>query len=273
MTKKRKIKKKALILVGVISFFVIYLFAFSKGVKMDEKPEEKMSNVMKEQNTQTPLITQIKRSKKIYLSDESDKSLEGIKIEEEYWDEIKYFLSEFSEVRSADSYSPLYTGYSADGVRFSTDLSFFRVYTVNKEEYYKVPVSLKKDFERLIKESMYTSFDSIKQYKTWENVTIEYNGKTKRVSKWKYDELAYKMVSKRMVGKVQPEKSYERSDYNFKISIKGKNYETTVETMGKDYVKVISHDTESYYEVHTGLFDYIKTNVFKIEDPKKESKE
>ena len=37
-----------------------------------------------------------------------------------------------------------------------------------------------------------------------------------------------------------------------------------IETMSKDYVKITSGNLESYYEVYTGLFEYIKDNVFKI---------
>ena len=72
------------------------------------------------------------------------------------------------------------------------------------------------------------------------------------------------MSAKRQVGKIQPEKSKERSDYNFTINIKGDNYEVTIETMSKDYVKITSGDLQAYYEVYTGLFEYIKDNVFKI---------
>ena len=72
------------------------------------------------------------------------------------------------------------------------------------------------------------------------------------------------MSAKRQVGKIQPEKSKERSDYNFTINIKGENYEVTIETMSKDYVKITSGDLQAYYEVYTGLFEYIKDNVFKI---------
>ena len=57
------------------------------------------------------------------------------------------------------------------------------------------------------------------------------------------------MSAKRIVGKVQPEKSKERSKYNFTIDIKGENYDIKVETMGKDYVKIISNKGEAYYEV------------------------
>ena len=72
------------------------------------------------------------------------------------------------------------------------------------------------------------------------------------------------MASKIVVGKVQPEKSKERSKYNFTIEIKADNYEAKVYTMGEDYVKIEAKDLNSYYEVHTALYEYIKKEVFKI---------
>lgn len=267
MAKKRKMKKSAALTIGIIAFFAVYFISFSVFKNMD-KPDEKNINKSEEQAEDTrPLITQIKGKQKIYISDESDSELSSIKIDEEYWKEIKYFFSEFSEIRTPDNYSALYVGNSDDGLRFSTDLNYFRVYSVNKEEYYKVPVGVKKEFENIIKKSIYTSFDFVKQYKTYDKVTITSStGDTKVIHKWKYDDLSYKMASKRMVGKVQPEKSKDRSDYNFAIDIKGKSYEVRLETMGKDYVKITSKGEVSYYEVHTGLFEYLKEEVFKIKE-------
>ena len=112
--------------------------------------------------------------------------------------------------------------------------------------------------------SIYTSFDFIKQYKTWKEVKITYKDTTKNLSKWKYDDLANTMASKRVVGKVQPEKSKQRSKYNFVIQIKADNYEAKVEVMGANYVKIESKGLNSYYEVHTALYDYIKDDVFKL---------
>lgn len=265
MTKKRKIKKKVAIIIGVIGFFIVYFVSFNWGKSMEQKSESSPKKTENQDEDTRSLLAQISSKKKIYISDEN---IENIKVEEEYWNEIRFFFSEFSKVREPDSFSKKYEGYSDDGIKFSTDLNFFRVYTVNSQEYYKVPVSIKKEFNSLIKESIYTSFDFIKQYKTWEDVTVSYNGKSKNISGWKYDDLAYKMASKRLVGKVQPEKSKERSDYNFAIKIKGKDYEVKVETMGQDYVKITSKDAESYYEVHNGLFEYLKNEVFKIDKQK-----
>ncbi|RDY23607.1 hypothetical protein CHF27_007485 [Romboutsia maritimum] len=261
MAKKRKLKKNAALLIGVIAFFIVYFVFFNWGKSLEVTPEDTPKKTEAQEEDSRSLLTQISSKKKIYISDQN---IENIKVEEEYWNEIKFFFSEFSKVREPESYTKKYEGYSDDGIKFSTDLNYFRVYTVNNQEYYKVPISIKKEFEALIKESIYTSFDFIKQYKTWENVTISYNKETKKISGWKYDDLAYKMASKRLVGKVQPEKSKERSKYNFTINIKGEDYEVKVETMGQDYVKIISKDAQSYYEVHNGLYEYIKNEIFEI---------
>ncbi|MCC0654443.1 hypothetical protein [Clostridioides sp. ES-S-0001-03] len=261
MIKKRKLKKKAAILIGVVVFFIIYFISFKIGLNMEKDKSEVPKKVETETEDNRSLMTQIKEKKKIYVS---DKNVENIKIEEDMWNEIKFFFSEFKKVRNTTSYEAIYEGYSDDGIKFSTDLNFFRVYTVNKEEYYKVPIDSKNSFKKLLDESIYTSFDLLSHYKDWKEVTITYGKETKKVHKWKFDDLAHKMISKRVVGKVQPEKSKERSDYNFSINIKGENFAVKVDTMGKDYVKVTSKKTVSYYEVHTSLFDYLKNEIFEI---------
>ncbi|MDX5617120.1 hypothetical protein E5F34_18050, partial [Clostridioides difficile] len=154
MSKKRKLKKKAAILIGVVVFFIIYFISFRIGINMEKDKSEVPKKVEKEEEDNRSLRTQIKEKKKVYIS---DKNIENIKIEEDMWDEIKLFFSDFKKVRNTtSSYEAVYEGYSDDGVKFSTDLNFFRVYTVNKEEYYKVPVSSKDAFKKLLDESIYT---------------------------------------------------------------------------------------------------------------------
>ncbi|MEG1284431.1 MAG: hypothetical protein RSD22_01725 [Romboutsia sp.] len=266
MAKKRKMKPGFMIAIILAIFFLVYFIFFNIGQKLDKQPDQKVITEDNETEDTRTLIVQVMSKKKIYLTDESNKDLSGVKIEEDYWDEIKYAFNQFSDIRKPDKYTELYSGYSDDGIRFSTDLNVFRVYTVNKEEYYKIPVSSKVEFENIIKKSIYTSFDFAKQYKSWEKVKITSStGEAKTIKKWKYDDFSYKMASKRMVGKVQPEKSMERSKYNFAIDISGKGYELRIETMGKDYVKITSNGSISYYEVHIGMFEYLKDEVFKIE--------
>lgn len=261
MTKKRKLKKEVIIILFIVSFFIVYAFAFKVGIYLDEKNEAPVKKVEQEEDTRS-LMLQLSYKDKIYMS---DSKVENVKIEKDYWDGFKFLLEGISKIRKPENYEPIYSGYSDDGIRFSTDLSYFRVYTVNKEEFYKIPIENKKEIEKVLKDSIYTSFDLITQYKSWENVQLVYGKDVKSIYKWKYDDLAYKMASKRMVGKVQPEKSKERSKYNFVINIEGEGYKVKVETMGKDYVKIISEDAFSHYEVHTGLYDYLKDDIFKVE--------
>lgn len=271
MAKRRKLKKGTVLILGVILFFLVYFISFNFGRYLDQGNLDPVKVENKKEEDKRPLMTQLNTEEKIYLSDQS---VENVRIEESYWSKLKVLFKEFAEIRNPDGYTPIYNGYSANGIRFSTDLNYFRVYTVNKEQYYKVPVALKEEFETNLAESIYLSFDFVRQYKSWETVKVSYNNDIKKIHKWKFDDLSYKMGSKRSVGKVQPEKSKERSEYNFTINIQGEQYDSKIETMGKNYVKISAGEgdemVEAYYEVHTGLYEYFVYDVFKLE--KKEYK-
>lgn len=262
MAKKRKVKKPVIIAGAVILFFVLYYAGFKGGIYLQNKDAKPVEDAQAQEQDTRSLMTQIINKKKIYVS---DSNIENVKIEENYWSKMTALFTEFAKVRKPSKYEVKYSGYSDDGIRFSTDLVYFRVYNVNKEEYYKVPVATKNELDKLLNESIYTSFGFVKQNKEWKNVKVTYGEKTKTINKWNYNKLSNRMVYKRIVGKVQPEKSKERSRYNFTIEIKGNNYEVRIETMGKDYVKIISGDSEVYYEVTDLLFDYLKDDIFKLE--------
>ncbi len=87
MSKKRKLKKKAAILIGVV-VFIIYFISFRIGINMEKDKSEVPKKVEKEEEDNRSLRTQIKEKKKVYIS---DKNIENIKIEEDMWDEIKLF--------------------------------------------------------------------------------------------------------------------------------------------------------------------------------------
>lgn len=263
MAKQKKVKKSVLIVTGVVMFFAVHIGVYTYF--SNKQPREEISPVdnITAESENIPLINQIKAKDIIYMS---DSNLQDVRVEPEYWDKINFFSNQFKKVRKPSKYESLYEAYTDNGIRFSTDLEFFRIYTVNKEEFYKIPVDEKKAFEQLLQESMYTSIDSVKKYKSWKSVEISYGDEVKRLKKWKYDDLAYKISVKRLVGKIQPEKSKERSKYNFTINIEGEGYSVTIETMGKEYVKVISNKATAYYEVHQGLYEYIKDSIFKIQD-------
>lgn len=119
------------------------------------------------------------------------------------WDEIKLFFLDFKKVRNIIFfYEVVYEGYFDDGVKFFIDFNFFRVYIVNKEEYYKVLVSFKDVFKKFLDESIYILFDFLSYYKDWKEVIIIYGKEIKKVYRWKFDDLVYKMILKRVVGKV-----------------------------------------------------------------------
>ena len=261
MAKKRKLKKSVLIGIYLIGFFLVYGGAFYIFSSIDDNGETKIEVKEDKKEDTRELMTQLQSKNKIYMS---TGDIQNIKVEQVYWDEVKYELTKFSKVRNQEKFTPIYTGYSDDGVRFSTDLNLFRIYTVNEEVYYKIPVSEKTRFEKILSGSIYTSFDFVKKYKTWKNVSVSYNDQKKTIHKWKYDDLAYKMSSKRIVGKIQPEKNKERSKYNFTIDIQGDNYTLKIETMGKDYVKISSDKGEAYYEVSIALYEYLREEIFKL---------
>ena len=89
MSKKRKLKKKAAILIGVVVFFIIYFISFRIGINMEKDKSEVPKKVEKEEEDNRSLRTQIKEKKKVYIS---DKNIENIKIEEDMWDEIRSSL-------------------------------------------------------------------------------------------------------------------------------------------------------------------------------------
>ena len=140
MVKKRKIKKSVLVAISIVAFFIIYGLAFYAGTYLDNKDKPKVESKEDEEIDNRPLMKQLSSKKKIYMSNEE---VENIKVDEIYWDEVKYELTKFSKVRKSDKFTPIYTGYSDDGVRFSTDLNLFRIYTVNEEVYNKITVYYK----------------------------------------------------------------------------------------------------------------------------------
>lgn len=260
MAKKRKVKKPILLVGAIILFFVVYSITFTYFSK---KESSKSDNAVKieEVEDNRSLIKQLKEKDKVYLS---DGIVSDVRVDDKLLDELRHSFDDVSKIRNPESYEFTYEGYSDDGLKFSTNLDVMRIYKVDKEEYYKIPISIKEEMRDLLDKSIYTSFDFVKQYKTWKDVKITYKDKTKKLSKWKYDDLANAMAAKRVVGKVQPEKSKQRSKYNFVIEIKADNYEANIEVMGANYVKIQSKDLSSYYEVHTALYDYIKDNIFKL---------
>ncbi|MDR0879587.1 MAG: hypothetical protein LBN09_02660 [Clostridioides sp.] len=261
MAKKRKLKKPVAIVVGIAAFFIIYFIAFQIGSKLERDAAEVPKTAVNDEDIKKPLISQLKAKEKLYIS---DGKASDVRIEDDTRKEILYSFEGFKEVRKPDSYKSIYEGYSDDGLKFSTDLNYFRVYTVSKEQYFKVPIAGKKQFKGMLDKAIYTSFDLITKTEKWKEVELKSGKETKKIHKWKFGDLSHKMVSKRIMGKVQPEKNRDRSKYNFEINIDCESYKIKIETMGREYVKITCKDTVAYYEVYTGMFDYLKNDIFEI---------
>ena len=103
MVKKRKIKKSVLVAISIVAFFIIYGLAFYAGTYLDNKDKPKVESKEDEEIDNRPLMKQLSSKKKIYMSNEE---VENIKVDEIYWDEVKYELTKFSKVRkSSDMWS------------------------------------------------------------------------------------------------------------------------------------------------------------------------
>ena len=127
MPKKRKVKRSVIITAMIILFFVLYYIGFKGGIYLQSRNSEPVKDThIQEQDTRS-LMTQIINKKKIYVS---DSNIENVKIEENYWDKMTALFTEFAKVRKPSKYEAKYSGYSDNGIRFSTDLVYFRVYNV-----------------------------------------------------------------------------------------------------------------------------------------------
>ena len=263
MSKKFKPNGKFYALVLIIFFLIVYLIAFFVFDFSNNKLENEKDVIKEdiESREEGELLPVLENKKEIYIS-EKEKD-EYIKIDEKNWDESKYYFEEFVKIRKPSSFKPIYSGHSSDGLKFETDLNYFKVYNVEKEEYYKVPVKKKEEFKTIIDKGIYLSFDFISDSERWKSVHISYGEDVKSISGFKYDKLSKRMEYKRPVGKVQPEKSKERTKYNYTIYIDGDDFSTKIETMGPDYIRVSTGNDETYYEVSNKLYNYIKDDIFK----------
>ncbi len=266
MAKKRKLKTSVYILAAMILFLLSYIICFNRTIKYYESKNIVPIDQEVKEDTRS-LRAQLNDNTKKYIS---NSSMENVNIDDSYWKEVVTYMNQFSKIRETSDFKPVYSGYNENGVKFDTDLDIFRVHTITKEEFYKIPVSIKEEFSNILKTSLYTSFDFIKKYKTWDKVEIIYKDEVKKISKWKFDDLAKKMSSKRIVGEVQPIKGKERSEHNFTIEIAGEGYNINIDTMSENYLRVYSQYGETYYEVPTTLHKYLKNEIFKIVDEEKE---
>ena len=159
---RRRVKKSVVLVGAIILFFIVYFASFMHFSKKESSGEDNSVKIQAQEDNRS-LLKQLASKEKIYLSDQV---VSDVRVDERLLEELRYSFEEVSKIRTPSSYTSIYEGYSDDGLKFSTDLNVIRIYTVNKEAYYKIPVASKEEFKNILNKSIYTSFDFIKQYKT-----------------------------------------------------------------------------------------------------------
>ncbi len=276
-SKKKRPNTIILVFLAVIAFFLIYFITF-KVARMyiqshtenvvttidtggEKNAIQKSIEQRKALEMKKDLIERFKDSKKVYISDDE---IENIKIEGETLESLKRTVDMFVKVRRIDGdFKPTNTGYTDGGIKFETDYDYFKLYTDKKEELYKVPVNMKSDFESMYRKMIYTSVDFITSNKGLGRIRLYHGNDEKGVFPWNKDDLIYKILYKREVGKIQPEKEFSRTKDNYTIKMNKSGVDISIQTMGKDFIKVTCGDSYAYYEVYPDLYNYLRNDIFK----------
>nr|WP_314495970.1 hypothetical protein [uncultured Peptostreptococcus sp.] len=265
------------VVVVILVFMLLYSISFKmarinidKGQTMDimsvdtggekTKTQEAME-AKKAEDAKKTLLVRFKESKKIYISNEET---ENIKISGETLEQFKRKAEVFVKVRNLDDdFKTSNKGYTDNNLHFKTDFNYFVITSGKRVENYKVPVSMKAELESEYRKLIYTSVDFITNKENMGSIRLYHGDKSKKVWPWKKDDLIYKILYKREVGKIQPEKEFRKSKDNYTIKMEKSGEEIYIQTMGKDFIKVTCGDNIAYYEVYPELYNYLHDEVFK----------
>ncbi|MBL6465944.1 MAG: hypothetical protein JNG49_05980 [Peptostreptococcus stomatis] len=265
------------VVVVILIFMLLYSISFKmarinidKGQTMDimsvdtggekTKTQEAME-AKKAEEAKKSLLVRFKESKKIYISDEET---ENIKISGETLEQFKRKAEVFVKIRNLDDdFKTSNKGYTDNSLNFKTDFNYFVITSGKRVENYKVPVSMKAELEAEYRKLIYTSVDFITNKENMGSIRIYHGDESKKVWPWKKDDLIYKILYKREVGKIQPEKEFKKSKDNYTIKMEKSGVKIFIQTMGKDFIKVTCGDNTAYYEVFPELYNYLHDEVFK----------
>nr|WP_297575214.1 hypothetical protein [uncultured Peptostreptococcus sp.] len=265
------------VVVIILVFMMIYGITFKfvrtkidKGQTMDimnvdtggEKSKtQKAMEAKKAEEAKKSLLVRFKEAKKIYISDDET---ENIRISGETLEQFKRKAEVFVKVRNTSGdFKSNNKGYSDNDLYFKTDFNYFVITSGKIVENYKVPVSMKEEFESDYRKLIYTSLDFITNKENVGSITLYHGNESKSVWPWKKDDLIYKILYKREVGKIQPDKEFKKSKDNYTIKMEKSGVKISIQTMGKDFIKVTCGDNTAYYEVYPELYNYLHDEVFK----------
>ena len=272
--KNLKFNKKRLMILGLIVFFIVYILSFnfisSKFSQKDDKTSEitatnnKNSGETLEQReilesekreSNKDLIVRFKEANKIYIG---DNRANHIKITGSSLQTFDRLITNFVKIRNVNNdFSPVCSGKSSNGVRFLTDFNYFELIDKNKTVHYKIPVSYKNDFQNLYRRLIYTSVEFITNGEDIGSIKVYSGNDSKSVWFWNKKELLNKLLYKREVGKIQPEKEFQKIKDNYTVKMDKSGVKISIQTMGKDFVKVTCGDNIAYYEVYPDLYTYL----------------
>nr|WP_314278605.1 hypothetical protein [uncultured Peptostreptococcus sp.] len=223
------------------------------------KAQEAMDAKRSEESKKSLLI-RFKESKKMYLSNEET---ENIMISGETLEKFKRRSDVFVKVRNVDdNFNTRNKGYTDNNIHFKTDFNYFVITSGKKVENYKVPVSMKAELEADYRRLIYTSVDFITNKDNVGSMTLYHGDESKSVWPWKKDDLLYKILYKREVGRIQPDKEFKKTKDNYTIKMEKSGVNISVQTMGRDFIKVTCGDNTAYYEVFPDLYNYLHKEVF-----------
>ncbi len=275
---KKNFKKSTILILAIIGFLFLYMFSFkmSRGyIKHQIEKNNSLTNIAndgektrvqqeldnkKMLENKKGLLLRLKESKKAYLSDDQ---VENIKIEGSALEDFKRATSNFVKVREVEeNFKAENKGKTNNDIQFETDFNYFLLKSGKKKEAYKIPISDKKDFQNMYRRMIYTSVEFITADGSIGDVKVYHGNEEKNIYFWKKKDLINKILYKREVGKIQPEKEFSKEKDNYTIKIEKSGKELTIQTMGKDFIKVSCGDNNAYYEVYPDLYNYLHDKIF-----------
>lgn len=236
-----------------ILFAALLVFIVSFGITiLSSKPSEDKNKTITANTKEVSLLNEFKKEKDIKISNEV---LENIGVEIDFLSDFMYYLDKSKKTDKPSDFKEIFKG-KGKNVEFSTDFKIIKIKNQNKEEYYKLPLEYEKDIEKLFNKEIYISFDAVKQYKTWNSVTIDYKDNSKEISKIKLEDFNNKIIRKKALSEYQAARLGEY-DENFNITIKGNGYELNLQTIGSSAMGVYYKEYKAYYEIDEQLYNYL----------------
>ncbi len=255
---KKVIKSILLLALGI---FIISFFAASLKTKVEDNKKEEIDPAKVKESL---LIDDLKKETTISLS---NGILNEIEMEEDFITDFAYYLNRAKKIEKDSSFEEIFEG-QGDTVKFSTDFKILKIKKEDKEEYWQIPSEDEEGLKKLLDQGIYTAFDCIKKVDTWETVKVEYKEKSKQISK--FNDLNEKIKKKRTLSEYQASK-LGKEDGGFYITIKGKEYDIYLQTIGTNAIGIYYKNYKGYYEIEKDLYDYLCDIFYVAKEEREES--